>query len=811
MIEQTPFPIPEKIGFPDTDEFKDSILNACRWLIDVAMVKTRELTVESNQYEFSYTDWRGAIRGEYDVATKRWDFFCPMWHSGQALKGLSLAYLVFKEQWLLDGAKEVAGFLTRNCIADRDDPNFGAMYAYEGIEGINCSAVMETVDGLFHLAKICPEDNYRDIAINVLDRLHKNSYIQGEGLFKPLLLGRRADDKLGPRPLIDDAVYHRAFKITGEKKYLDCFIEAADKLLNEEIPDGNWATIKPSRLKRGIHPRQAYWWGRPMLMAYEATGDKKYLDCAIRCADWYTRALRKDGSMFRMTHLDFSTDGFGHATSGVACAIINWHDLTLATGTTRYLSFMQKALEFHLLAQFKNPADENLKGAILEKVLPPDGTDNSPYYLRDLGTIFYVQAGAMLLKNLPELFKGEKPAASTVERSDPAAVEWQKRAPLLRQKLLESFAVPDDRGPLDVQWHGEIKTDFGTIKKVTYRAEENSRVTANLYLPAGDGPFPGLVLPNGHGSSKSSPGTQFGAQMYAALGIAVLTLDTIGEEERSIVGQMGTREHDLYEKGSAAVDFQVEEMKRLVGGKIILDAIRGLDLLESLDEIDSTRLACAGHSMGGTTASLMASIDTRISCAVISGWAHMGIFAFVGKPCSALLYKEVKKLMTIQELIALMAPHVQVFFLNGDQDDIDWEDGLAFTHVLPGELRRAAPILDLTHSEGNMRAKLFRGGHRNFNYSREALLFLIDKLGLGEKTRAIVKNAAAIGFGDWAKKYNLELEPYTAQKINHAGLITADLGVVPFDRNELACFPDKLPGDEQYTFQGWVDHCLSRA
>jgi hypothetical protein len=53
--------------------------------------------------------------------------------------------------------------------------------------------------------------------------------------------------------------------------------------------------------------------------------------------------------------------------------------------------------------QFTCPADPWLKGVILEKVLPVHdgwsrkGGDDSPYYIRDLGTIFFVQAAAQYL------------------------------------------------------------------------------------------------------------------------------------------------------------------------------------------------------------------------------------------------------------------------------------------------------------------------------------------------------------------------------------------------------------------------------
>ena len=57
------------------------------------------------------------------------------------------------------------------------------------------------------------------------------------------------------------------------------------------------------------------------------------------------------------------------------------------------------ALKHCLRMQFTNPTDPNLRGAVLEKVLPPDGTDRLPYRVRDLGTIFFCQAAALALES----------------------------------------------------------------------------------------------------------------------------------------------------------------------------------------------------------------------------------------------------------------------------------------------------------------------------------------------------------------------------------------------------------------------------
>ncbi|MBN2153375.1 MAG: hypothetical protein JW839_18115, partial [Candidatus Lokiarchaeota archaeon] len=85
------------------------------------------------------------------------------------------------------------------------------------------------------------------------------------------------------------------------------------------------------------------------------------------------------------------------ATSGTACAVLFWLKLKRATGTTKYDKAIDTCLKYCTGLQFRFPEDENLLGAVLEKVLPPDGSDRSPYHVRDLGTIFFVQAASAYL------------------------------------------------------------------------------------------------------------------------------------------------------------------------------------------------------------------------------------------------------------------------------------------------------------------------------------------------------------------------------------------------------------------------------
>jgi hypothetical protein len=70
-----------------------------------------------------------------------------------------------------------------------------------------------------------------------------------------------------------------------------------------------------------------------------------------------------------------------------------------AFGDKSLIPEIEKGLNYCCAVQFTNPQDSNLKGAILEKITPPDGTDSSPYYLRDLATIFFIQAASEYLKS----------------------------------------------------------------------------------------------------------------------------------------------------------------------------------------------------------------------------------------------------------------------------------------------------------------------------------------------------------------------------------------------------------------------------
>jgi hypothetical protein len=209
----------------------------------------------------------------------------------------------------------------------------------------------------------------------------------------------RTKNNSGGRPLLDDAIMLNLYRKTGNQSFRDEHLKISETLVAQQNPPGNWIDYGQCKPKQGVfHPRQTYWWGLPLIETFRETGRKEFLETAVASGNFCRQAIRKDGGYFRCYYHNGKTESFNHATSGAACAAILFLKLHRVTGDSSWMDDAELAINFCLKVQFLNPADSNLKGAILEKILPPDGTDRTPYYLRDLGTTFFILAAEKFLR-----------------------------------------------------------------------------------------------------------------------------------------------------------------------------------------------------------------------------------------------------------------------------------------------------------------------------------------------------------------------------------------------------------------------------
>ncbi|MDD3694429.1 MAG: hypothetical protein PHG44_00495 [Lentisphaeria bacterium] len=386
----------------DLETLQKSLQAAFFWLGEKAQLRDEAETMKKRHHQLS---WKGAIKGEYSVASQQWSFFCPVWHTGQAVKAFTLGYQALKDRSLLQYAINGADFIHANSV-DGDSDDEKIILAFEDFDDkLNTSAVLECLDGLrcLHECQGRPEDKL--LLLQAAQWVRNHAWQAELGLFRDFYEPASKKFFLHPnnrapqgRPLFDDGIFLQAFRLSGRREFRKVFYDTAERLLGDEHPSGNWMKYPPCHVEKGlIHPRHAYWWGFPMFMAYQDSGDDKYLHCALRACRWYVKAQRQDGGLFRGTYEDFNTESFGHASSGAAAAMNMFLEATHYSGSEEFVTPLGKALAFCQKMQFSSVSDSNLQGSILEKVLPPDGTDRSPYHIRALGSIFYAQAAAKIL------------------------------------------------------------------------------------------------------------------------------------------------------------------------------------------------------------------------------------------------------------------------------------------------------------------------------------------------------------------------------------------------------------------------------
>nr|AUN36309.1 hypothetical protein [uncultured bacterium] len=194
--------------------------------------------------------------------------------------------------------------------------------------------------------------------------------------------------------------------------------------------------------------------------------------------------------------------------------------------------------------------------------------------------------------------------------------DWQTRRTMLEPALWEFMGTPsNDIVPapkytvLD-----ESETDDYRQLKISYDSEPGEAVRAYLLLP--HRPNGGSVLCL-HGTSPQAKDTQLGAgelpnrdwaRFLSRHGFITLSPDHVCAGERLPHGERAYETRTFYQRHPHWSAF----------GKMVWDGARALDILETVEGVDSMRLGCIGHSLGGYGSIWLAAFDERIRAAVSS-------------------------------------------------------------------------------------------------------------------------------------------------------------------------------------------------
>jgi cephalosporin-C deacetylase-like acetyl esterase len=204
-------------------------------------------------------------------------------------------------------------------------------------------------------------------------------------------------------------------------------------------------------------------------------------------------------------------------------------------------------------------------------------------------------------------------AYEQIKTPDQAAAYQQQ----MREIMIRQLGGFPERTPLEARVVGQIAADGYRIEKVIFASQPGHHVTANLYLPEGQPPFPAVCVSSGHSrTGKTADYNQRFAIVMAKNGIAALAYDPIGQGERS---QILTPEGKPQFNGTTTEHFLVGVGSILVGGNTaryrVWDGMRAIDYLVSRPDIDKARIGFTGCSGGGTVTSYVMALDERVACA----------------------------------------------------------------------------------------------------------------------------------------------------------------------------------------------------
>ncbi len=205
--------------------------------------------------------------------------------------------------------------------------------------------------------------------------------------------------------------------------------------------------------------------------------------------------------------------------------------------------------------------------------------------------------------------------------SSPGAI--QQRQAWVRLTFQNLIGGLPSRTDLNLQLAGSFDRRGYKVQRLRYESRPKFFVTADLYMPEGGGPFPGVLFQMGHAADGKAYGPyQRACQSLARLGFAVLAFDPIGQGERVNYAREGANATRL---PSVDDEHSVPGKQLLLVGETcsqlqLWDAIRSLDVLADHERVDKTRLASVGQSGGATVSMMLAAVDPRLTTvAVMSG------------------------------------------------------------------------------------------------------------------------------------------------------------------------------------------------
>ena len=190
------------------------------------------------------------------------------------------------------------------------------------------------------------------------------------------------------------------------------------------------------------------------------------------------------------------------------------------------------------------------------------------------------------------------------------AADKSPKGPPRFEDLVREFDY-DRNALLNIREEHKEERDGATLIELSYDSPRGGRVPATLVLPAGKGPFAGILF--GHWMMPRSPlrnRKEFleEALLFARAGAVSLLTDA-----------PMVRPGFIAEKDGLKGQVQSAEASR----QQVMDFRRGVDLLVARGDVDPARLAYVGHSYNAHSGGILSGVEKRIGSFVLMA----GVFA----------------------------------------------------------------------------------------------------------------------------------------------------------------------------------------
>jgi dienelactone hydrolase len=297
-----------------------------------------------------------------------------------------------------------------------------------------------------------------------------------------------------------------------------------------------------------------------------------------------------------------------------------------------------------------------------------------------------------------------------VDRLPESAEAWQSQRTALRQHLLASLGdFPTEKCPLEPRVLGELARDGYRVEKVVFQTLHGVLMTANAYVPQGEGKRPAVLCVHGHWKgAKQDPVPQARCIGLAKLGFFVLAVDAFGAGERGIGKALGEYHGEM--TGATLLPLGMP-----LPGLQVYENMRAVDYLQSRPEVDGTRIGITGASGGGNQTMYAGALDERFGCVVPT--CSVGTYrSYLGAACC--VCELVPDAMTYTEewaILALVAPRA-LLVQNATRDAFQFSVGEAQQSIA-----KAQHVYRLQGHAGKIAHTIFESGHDYNRPMREAM------------------------------------------------------------------------------------------